>query len=194
MTREELDYLSRTPVVVTFWTSLMSGLWRITNATLFRIPLPLFNFLRVGLLRLFGAKIGRDVFIDSSVRLDAPWNLVIADEVKIEKCVVLNAIGGISLGRKCQISPYAHFCSANHDYTELSMHVLACPIIIEAGCWIAVDSFVGPNTRIGAGSLLASRSTAFGDLPAESLLVGEPAKRLRSAGGLFDSRNLDSVT
>ena len=194
MTCEQLDYLSRTPVVVTFWTSLGSGVWRITNGTLFRLPLPIFNFVRVGLLRLFGAKIGRDVFVESSVRVDAPWNLVIGDEVKIEKCVVLNAIGGISIGSKCQISPYAHFCSANHDYTELSMRVLACPIVIEENCWIAVDSFVGPNTRIGAGSLLASRSTAFGDLPAKSLLVGEPARRLRSAGGLFDTRNLDSVT
>ena len=194
MTREALDYMSRKPVVTTMWTSFLAGLWRITNATLFRIPLPVFNFLRVGLLRLFGASVGSEVFVESSVRVDAPWNLQIGDEVKIEKCVVLNAIGGISLGRNCQISPYAHFCSANHDYTELSMRVLACPIVIENDCWIAVDTFVGPNTRIGAGSLLASRSTAFGDLPAQSLLVGEPARRLRSAGGLFDTRYMDSVT
>ncbi len=194
MTRPSLDFLSREPVRHTVWSNFLSGLWRITNSTLFRIPLPIFNFVRVGLLRLFGAGIGREVFIESSVRVDAPWNLQLGDEVKIEKCVVLNAIGGLSFGRKCQISPYAHFCSANHDYSELTMRVLACPIIIGDNCWIAVDSFVGPNTRIGSGSLLASRSTAFGDLPGDSLLVGEPAKRLRSSGGLFDSRTLDSVS
>ena len=194
MTREQLDYRSRNPVVTTFWSSLFSSLWRMTNSTLFRLPLPIFNFLRIALLRLFGAKVGREVFIESSVRVDAPWNLELGDEVKIEKCVVLNAIGGISLGRKCQVSPYAHFCSANHDYSERNMRVLACPIVIEENCWIAVDSFVGPNTRIGGGSLLASRSTAFGDLPGGSLLVGEPAKKMRSAGGLFDTRELDSVT
>ena len=194
MTREPLDYLSRLPVSTSSWLSFLSGLWRVTNSTIFRVPLPILNFLRVGLLRLFGASVGKDVFVESSVRIDTPWKLELGDEVKIEKCVILNAIGGISIGQKCQISPYAHFCSANHDYTEPAMQVLACPIVIGANCWIAVDSFVGPNTRIGSGSLLASRSTAFGDLPGDSLLVGEPAKRLRSSGGLFDTRELNSVS
>ena len=194
MSRAPLDYLSRSPVQTNAWRTFLSGLWRITNSTIFRMPPPIFNFLRVGLLRLFGASVGKEVFVEYSVRVDAPWNLEIGDEVKIEKCVVLNAIGGLSFGKKCQVSPYAHFCSANHDYTELNMRVLACPIVIGDNCWIAVDSFVGPNTRIGEGSLLASRSTAFGDLPGDSLLVGEPAKRLRSSGGLFDSRSVDSVS
>lgn len=194
MTSGSLDHLSRSPVRMSFRRSFLSGLWRITNSTIFRLPMPIMNFVRVGLLRSFGASIGKEVFVESSVRVDSPWNLEIADEVKIEKCVVLNAIGGISFGRKCQVSPYAHFCSANHDYTDHSMQVLACPIVIGDNCWIAVDSFVGPNTRIGAGSLLASRSTAFGDLPGDSLLVGEPAKRIRSSAGLFEGGDSNSVS
>ncbi len=194
MTRPPLDFRSRSPVQESVGRSFVSGLWRIVNSTVFRVPLPVFNFVRVGLLRTFGARIGREVFVESSVRVDCPWNLEIGDEVKIEKCVVLNAVGGIVFGSKCQISPYAHFCSANHDYTDRRMNVLKCPIVIGQNCWIAVDSFVGPNTRIGGGSLLAARSTAFGDLPGDSLLVGEPAIRLRSSGDLFDSRKLDSVS
>ena len=194
MTRTPLDFRSRSPVPESPARSFVSGLWRIVNSTIFRVPLPVFNFVRVGLLKSFGAHIGREVFVESSVRVDCPWNLELGDEVKIEKCVILNAIGGITLGSNCQVSPYAHFCSANHDYNDPQMTVLKCPIVIGADCWIAVDSFVGPNTRIGSGSLLASRSTAFGDLPGDSLLVGEPAKRLRSSGGLFDSRELDSVS
>ena len=194
MSGEPLDHLSRLPVRMTFWRSFLSGLWRVINSTIFRLPLPFLNFMRVGLLRAFGASIGKEVFVESSVRVDSPWNLEIADEVKIEKCVVLNAIGGVSLGRKCQVSPYAHFCSANHDYTDRSMQVLACPIIIGDNCLIAVDSFVGPNTRIGERSLLASRSTAFGDLPGGSLLIGEPAKRIRSSEGLLTGDDPDSVS
>ena len=55
------------------------------------------------------------------------------------------------------------------------MGFLAWPIVIGRDCWIATDAFVGPNTRIGDGSMLAARSTAFGDLPGGMLLIGEPA-------------------
>ena len=85
MSRAPLDYLSRSPVRTNVWSTFVSGLWRVTNSTIFRIPFPIFNFLRIGLLRLFGASVGREVFVEYSVRVDAPWNLEIGDEVKIEK-------------------------------------------------------------------------------------------------------------
>ena len=56
---------------------------------------------------------------------------------------------------------------------------IACPIVIGRGCWLATDAFVGPNTRLGDGSMLAARSTAFGDMPGGMLLVGEPARPRR---------------
>ena len=70
-------------------------------------------------------------------------------------------------------------CAANHDYRDPDMRYLASPIVVGQDCWIATDAFVGPDCRIGNGSMLAARSTAFGKLPGGMLLIGEPATPVR---------------
>lgn len=109
--------------------------------------------------------------------------MTLEDGVKVEARVILNAAGGLWIGRDTLVSQDAHLCSTNHDYRDRSMRFLACPIVIGRECWLATDAFVGPNTRLGDGSMLAARSTAFGDLPGGMLLVGEPARPRRPRPG-----------
>jgi putative colanic acid biosynthesis acetyltransferase WcaF len=45
--------------------------------------------------------------------------------------------------------------------------------------WVAADAFVGPGVTIGSRSVLGARSSAFGDLPADVVAVGNPAKVIK---------------
>ena len=173
------DFTERSPLSESTGASLVGSLWRITQASLFRWSPSNANGWRRMLLRLFGARVGRGVSIDPTVRVQRPWRLTLEDDVQIESRVILNAAGGLWIGRETLVSQDAHLCTTNHDYRDRAMRFLACPIVIGRGCWLATDAFVGPNTRLGDGSMLAARSTAFGDLPGGMLLVGEPARPRR---------------
>jgi putative colanic acid biosynthesis acetyltransferase WcaF len=154
-------------------------LWPV-GAALFRIaPTPLHG-IRRWLLRRFGAEIGTGVRLDRTVRITHPWNLQIGAGTSVEHEAILDAIGPIRIGAAVLVSQYANLCAGDHDYRDPGMPVLAAPIEIGDRVWIAADAFVGPNTRIGDGSLVAARSSAFGELPPEMLCVGEPARPRRS--------------
>ncbi len=167
------------PLKFGFQVQVANALWRLVWILLFRISPPFAVGWRRLLLRAFGAKIGTGVRIHATTRIRRPWNLVLGDGVRVEPQVILNANGGINIGSGTLISQYAHLCAANHDYRDPDMRYLASPIVVGQGCWIATDAFVGPDCHIGNGSMLAARSTAFGQLPGGMLLIGEPATPVR---------------
>ncbi len=128
------------------------------------------------LLRIFGATIGTDVRIESSVVIDFPWNLRIGDSTIITRGVILNCMGLIKIGSRVRISQYAHLCAGTHRYERHDMLIERSPISISDEVWIAADSFVGPGVTIGQGSVLAARASAFGNLKPGFVYLGEPAR------------------
>ncbi len=153
--------------------------WTLVRMFLFRWSPPPLNRWRIALLRLFGAKVHSSAFISPSVRIDYPWNLVVDRDVTMAHCIVLNCMGTIEIGAGTRISQYAHLCAGTHDYERRDMKIIRRPIKIGKDVWIAADSFVGPGVTMGDGSLLAARSSAFGDLPTGQVCIGEPARPYR---------------
>lgn len=153
--------------------------WSIVRFTFYRWSPPPLNSWRRFLLRLFGCKIHSSVIIAPSTRIEFPWNLSIAQDVVIAHCVIINCMGKIKIDKGTLISQYAHLCAGTHDYTKRDMKILRSPINIGKNVWIAADAFVGPNVTIADGTLLAARSSAFHDLPAGQVCIGEPAQPTR---------------
>lgn len=155
---------------------LAGMLWTAIRVPLFQITPTAMNGWRTAMLRLFGAKIGSHCVIHQTVRIDFPWNLVLESKVVIEHRVIINCMGTVTIGEGTRVSQYAHLCAGTHDYRDRHMPIVRKPITIGKEVWIAADAFVGPGVSIGDGSLLAARSSAFGDLPAGQVCVGEPAR------------------
>ena len=169
--------------VVAFW-------WSVVRSTMFRWSLPAMNRWRVFLLRMFGARIERGVHIEPSVRIEFPWNLSVGKDTVLCDRVIINCMGRVSIGRSTRISQYSHVISGTHDYHSTDMHIERRPITIGHNVWVAADAFVGPGVTLGDGCLLAARSSAFRDLPAGQVCVGEPARPVHArfaANGLVDS-------
>ena len=90
-------------------------LWAMVQATLFGLsPHNLYGW-RAMLLRLFGAKIGRDVHIRPSVRFIIPWHVEIDEHSSIGDFAIIYSLGRITIGKYVTISQYAHLCAGDDD-------------------------------------------------------------------------------
>jgi putative colanic acid biosynthesis acetyltransferase WcaF len=146
---------------------------------LFRLsPRPLFGCRR-WLLRCFGARIGAQVHIYNSARISLPWNLEVGDWSAIGEGARVYNLGPVVIGRHVTISPNAHLCAGTHDYRDPAMPLLRPPIIVEDDVWICADAFVGPNVVVGAGAIVGARAVAIRNVPAWTIVAGNPARVIR---------------
>jgi putative colanic acid biosynthesis acetyltransferase WcaF len=145
---------------------------------LFRVSPRPFHGFRCALLRLFGARIGRNIYILPSVRVTMPWNLTIGDDAAIGDRVVLYALGPVSIGTRVTISQHAHLCAGTHDWRDPAMPLLKPPITIGDDVWVCADAFVGPGVTIMNGAIVGARAVIVRDVAAKTIVAGNPARQI----------------
>jgi putative colanic acid biosynthesis acetyltransferase WcaF len=164
------------------WTTrqkLGRAAWGVVQGTLFRLsPHNAYGWRRM-LLRLFGAKLAAHVKVRRTVRIEVPWNLEMGEHSAVGDFAILYSLGMITIGRYVTISQYAHLCAGTHETRTREMTLLRPPIRLGDDVWIATDAFVGPGVTIGDRTILGARASAFSDLPADVIAVGNPAKAIR---------------
>ena len=101
---------------------------RTVQASLFRLPPQVIHGWRQFLLRLLGAKIGRDVLIRPTARVTYPWKRSVGDYAWIGEGAVLYTLGEIRIGAHSVMSQKAYLCGATHDHTKHSFDMRAEPI------------------------------------------------------------------
>lgn len=163
----------------TFRQRVMRAIWMLVGKPLFRASFHNWYGLRVLLLRLFGAKVGKDVRIRPSVNIEVPWNLHLHDGVTVGDYAILYSLGVIEIGSRTIVSQYAHICAGTHDYTDRRFPLIRDPVVIGADAWIGADAYVGPNVKIGRLSVLGARSSVYKDMEPEMVYVGNPAKPIK---------------
>jgi putative colanic acid biosynthesis acetyltransferase WcaF len=154
--------------------------WAIVQGTVFRFSFHNWYPLRALILRAFGAKVGRNLRIRRSARIEIPANLDLGDDVIIGDAAILYALGPIKIGDRCLISQYAHLCAGSHDYRFADYPLLRLPIAIGKDCWIATDAFVGPGVTVGDRTMVGARASVFSDLPPDVIVSGNPAKVIKA--------------
>ncbi|MER8887039.1 colanic acid biosynthesis acetyltransferase WcaF [Mesorhizobium sp. M0701] len=152
-------------------------LWDLSHPLFALSPRPLWGWRR-SLLRLFGARIGREVHIYPTVRIAIPWNLTIGDQSAIGDRAILYALGPISIAARVTISQGAHLCAGTHDYRDPVMPLEKRPIVIGPGAWVCADAFIGPGVMIGAGAIAGARAVVVKDVDENSIVAGNPAVKV----------------
>lgn len=154
-------------------------LWNMTQRTLFALSPQFMYGWRRCLLKLFGAKIGKNVLIRPSARITYPWKVIIGDRSWIGDHAELYSLGAIEIGADVVISQRSYLCAAAHDFNRSSFDIFAKKIVIEDQVWLATDVFIAPGVTIGRGTVVGARSSVFKNLPAGMLCYGSPAKAIR---------------
>ncbi|MEM6473143.1 MAG: putative colanic acid biosynthesis acetyltransferase [Planctomycetota bacterium] len=141
-------------------------------------PRPLFLW-RVIVLRMFGASIDRKTRIDPSVRIWVPWNLKAGADASVGHHADLYNVAPISLGNRTTVSQYSYLCAASHDLNDPHMKLTSAPIIVSDGAWVCARAFIGPGVRVGEGAVVGACGVVVKDVPALSIVVGNPAREIK---------------
>jgi putative colanic acid biosynthesis acetyltransferase WcaF len=109
------------------------------------------------LLRLFGAKLGRHVHVQASVKIWAPWNLEVGNFVGIGDNVTIYSMAGVRIDDYAVVSQGTHLCAGTHDFNAPNFQLMSSPIRVGARVWLCAETFVGPGVSIAEGSVIAAR-------------------------------------
>lgn len=155
-------------------------LWWIVQSILFNTSPQFMYGWRRFLLRMFGAKIGKNVIIRPSVKVTYPWKISIGDFSWIGDNVSLYSLGKITIEDNVVVSQKSYLCTGSHDYLQVDFPIYQKPIHIGAQSWIAADVYIAPGVKIGNGTVVAARSSVYKDLPPNKICKGNPAKVIRN--------------
>ena len=165
---------------ISFKNKLSQKIWAFVSFFFFKqFTLNIFNFWRIILLKMFGAKIGFGSIVYSSAYIPAPWNLIMGKFSCLGPNVKLH-IDKTIIGDKVTISQGSYLCSGSHDINKLNKPFISSPIFIQDFVWIAADCFIGPGVKIGEGAVVGARSVVFKDVASWTVVGGNPAKFIKN--------------
>ena len=153
-------------------------LWYIINNFLINTYLPLPYFLKISVLRFFGAKIGKKVYIKPKVNIKYPWLLQIGDNVWIGERVWIDNLAQVTIMSNVCISQGAMLLCGNHNFKKSSFDLIVGEIVLEDGCWVGAKSIVCPNVTLKSHSILTVGSVANKDLKPYAIYKGNPAVKI----------------
>ncbi len=131
------------------------------------------------MLKIFGAKIGRNVHIYPSSKIYLPWNLSIGDNSCIGEWSLIYNLGHISIGNSVTISHKVHLCSGTHDYQDKLLPLIKKSISINNFSWICAESFIGPGCKVGEGAIVGARSVVVSNVNPWEIVAGNPSRFIK---------------
>jgi len=114
-------------------------------------------------------------------------------------------IGPVTIGEDVMLAQHVVLSGLNHSYqnTRLPIKdqpVTTHPIIVEDGVWIGANAVITAGIKIGKHAVVAGGAVVIKDVPAYSVVAGNPAKVIKQYSFKTDnwervkSDNLYSVT
>jgi acetyltransferase-like isoleucine patch superfamily enzyme len=125
--------------------------------------------------------------VDESVTVFPPFHSDFGKNITLGKRVFINSgckfqdQGGLVIGDDCLIGHNTVLATLNHDLApsrRADMH--PAPVIVGRNVWIGSNVTVLPGVTIGDNAVVAAASVVTKDVPENTIVVGSPARVVRS--------------
>ena len=127
---------------------------------------------------LFDGRPPEEVAIFTPTQIDFPKQITFGRRVFINHSFTAMAIGSIKIGDNVQIGPHVTIVTDNHDLNN--RFVLKCKgVSIGNNVWIGAEVKIMPGVHIGDNAVLAGGAVVTKDVPAGTIVGGDPAKVIR---------------
>jgi putative colanic acid biosynthesis acetyltransferase WcaF len=157
---------------------LTETIWFVLEAIVLDNKLLPFGPVRVALLRMFGADIGKGCGMAHPIRVKAPWNLEIGDDCRFGRNVWVYNQAPIRIGSNVCISDGTFLTAGSHELaTDMSLRT--APIVIEDGVWITSKCVVQMGVTIGRSAVVMPLSVVHRSLEPEGVYGGNPCRFIR---------------
>lgn len=143
-------------------------LWVVTSRMVFQAWWLPARF-RPGILRAFGAEIGKGVLIRERVRVHWPWKLSIGANSWIGEGAWLLNLEPITIGHDVCVSQEALLCTGSHQRSDPAFGYDNGPIIIGDGAWIAARAIVLRGVVVGDEAVVPAGATVSSSVPSGAL-------------------------
>jgi putative colanic acid biosynthesis acetyltransferase WcaF len=154
-------------------------LWYFCNVLLFKNGWIPFSGLRIRILKIFGASIGKGVVLKPCVNIKYPWLLVIGDHCWIGENVWIDNLATVLIEDHVCISQGAFLLTGNHNFKDSAFGLMTGKIHLCHGVWIGAKTIVCPGVKAEAGSVLTAGSVATKNLLPWQIYQGNPAQPIK---------------
>jgi len=124
-------------------------------------------------VNLYGCKIGRDCKIAAFAEIQR--GVVLGDRCKIEAYAFIPS--GVTIEDEVFVGPHAVFTNDLHPRAVGDWEVT--PTVVRKGASIGAGAVIVCGVTIGEGAMIGAGSVVTKDVPAHSLVVGNPAKVIK---------------
>lgn len=155
--------------------------WYATSLLIFESGWFPISSLKVGLLRAFGAHVGKGVVIKPHVRIKFPWRLSVGNHCWIGQQAWFDNLAMTRLGNHVCVSQGVYLCTGGHDHRVPAFDLITRPIEIADGAWVAARALVLPGVTIGPQAVVAAGSVIHRDVAPGAIVAGNPGKVIGKA-------------
>lgn len=139
------------------------------------------------LLRLAGARIGKNVRICSSVRIVGNGILSIGDNTWVGHQSFISVSETLTIGKDVNIAPRVYIGTGTHEIdcngTSIAGKGVSLPVRIGDGAWLCANCCIIAGVSVGKKSIIAAGAVVIESVPDGELWGGVPAKKLRGLTG-----------
>jgi acetyltransferase-like isoleucine patch superfamily enzyme len=138
--------------------------------------------------------LGDDVLVDGkctfnfAARFTARPTLMVGDHTEIGHNCRFSVGRQITIGRNCHIASDVWLLDSSGHPSDPEARLAGLPpsseevrpVVVEDNVWIGSWSIIFPGVTIGAGSIVSAGSVVTGDVPLNTMVAGNPARKVRS--------------
>lgn len=156
----------------------MRGGW--SRYMMFNVGLvPSLHF-RKTIYKILGSKIDHDVVFHFKTEVRAPERLIIGGGTIIGDNAILDARGGLTLGKNVNLSSNVSIYTLQHDHRDPDFNCTKWDAKVTIGdrVWLGSNCIVLPGVTIGEGAVCCAGCVVTKDVEPYTVVAGIPAKKV----------------